>query len=267
MNHWNLEIGGVGLTLAGADEWVGRLSRAWSSWTGERATWEVQLLPDARLPTPTQPYFEARVKFAQGNAQLSLAGFEGEIKPQQKRAVLRAHPSAQLNDISYFIRTIFSLAAFEENKLLFHGAGVVHNQAVYILTGNSGSGKTTAAYLSKDKPVLNDDLLLLQPHSSGWAVSATPFGHRRHPAIRSAPLKVFLRLRQAPEDQLAEISRGQALGELLANSPVINTDTTRLPILMQRWSAILKDIPCYQLYFRRANTFWEGTRCSLQMIF
>lgn len=255
---WTLDIGGVCLTLTGADEWVGALAQAWPSWAGESSDWEVQLLPDAGLPAPSQLYSEARPHFSGGNAFLAAPGFVGEITPAQHHAVLRAHPTARLNDLSYFIRTVFALAAFEEENFLFHAAGVLHSESAHVLYGNSGSGKTTAAYLSKGKAVLNDDLLLLRPTPAGWEVWATPFGHRRHPALRSAPLRVLLRLRQASEDRLARISGGQALGELVANSPVINVDATRLPTLMQRWLLLLTEIPNYQLYFRRSNTFWEA---------
>ncbi|MEA3308065.1 MAG: hypothetical protein U9Q70_00955 [Chloroflexota bacterium] len=254
---WTLDIGGVCLTLTGADEWVGALAQAWPSWAGESSGWAVQLLPDTGLPAPTQPYFEARPYFSKGNALLTAPGFVGEIAPAQRQAVLRAHPTARLNDISYFIRTVFALAAFEEECILCHAAGVLHNEFAYVLYGNSGSGKTTAAYLSQDKAVLNDDLLLLHPTPAGWEVWATPFGHRRHSALRSAPLRVLLRLRQASEDHLSPFAGGQALGELVANSPVINVDTTQLPALMQRWLLLLTEIPNYQLYFRKANTFWE----------
>lgn len=255
---WSLNIGGVCLTLTGVDEWVNALSQAWPSWAGESSGWEVQLLPDAGLPAPSRPYFEARPYFSDGNTLLAAPGFVGKITSAQHHAVLRAHPTARLDDISYFIRTVFALAAFEEENLLFHAAGVLHNESAYVLYGNSGSGKTTAAYLSKDKAVLNDDLLLLRATSAGWEVWGTPFGRRRHPAVRSAPLRVLLRLRQASEDRLAPFAGGPALGELVANSPVINVDTTRLPTLMQRWLQLLTEIPNYQLYFRRSNTFWEA---------
>ncbi len=255
---WTLDIGGVCLTLTGADEWTRALAQAWPSWAGEKSDWEVQLLPDAELPAPAQPYFEARPYFSKGNALLSVPGFVGEIAPAQRQAVLRAHPTAHLNDISYFIRTVFALAAFEEESFLFHAAGVLHKESAYVLYGNSGSGKTTAAYLSKDKAVLNDDLLLLRPTATGWEARATPFGRRRYSAQRSAPLRVLLRLRQAPENRLAQISGGQALGELVANTPVINVDATRLPTLMQRWLLLLAEIPNYQLYLRKSNTFWEA---------
>ncbi|MEA3397729.1 MAG: hypothetical protein U9R05_09745, partial [Chloroflexota bacterium] len=157
---------------------------------------------------------------------------------------------------AYFVRTTFALYAFEQGALLFHAAGVIHHGAAYALFGQSGSGKTTAARLSTGKPVLNDDLLLLRPGEAGWEVWATPFGRRRG-ELRSAPLRAFLRLFQAAEDRLEPFSRGVALGELLANSPVVNADPEYSPALLNRWEEILQSVPVHRLHFRKANTFWE----------
>jgi hypothetical protein len=172
-------------------------------------------------------------------------------------ASLRAHPSATLGDLSYFVRTVFALAAFEEGNVLFHGAGIVHGGRAYALFGNSGSGKTTAARLSTGKTVLNDDLLLLKRNGCGGEVWATPFGRRRHPDVRFAPLAALLRLVQAPQDQLASLPRATALAALIANTPVVNADPRRLPLLLDWWQLLLKGCPVHDLHFRKANTFWE----------
>ena len=108
-----------------------------------------------------------------------------------------------------------------------------------------------------DVVILNDDLLLLRPATSGWEVHATPFGRRRHPEVAAAPLRALLRLVQAPQDALEAISSAQALAELVANSPVVNADVARASLLFQRWQTVLQEIPAYRLHFRKANTFWE----------
>jgi hypothetical protein len=255
---WTFDVGGVSLALHGPAVWVNAIARAWALWEGQAPGWPVRLLQDPALPVPEGPLFEARPHFVGRQCQLKVPGFDGQITfDAEKTARLRAHPAAEPGDLAYFIRTVFALQAFEQQALLFHAAGVVHNGAAYAFFGHSGSGKTTAARLSQGKPVLNDDLLLLRPDGVGWEVWATPFGRRRVPEIRSAPLRALLRLVQAPEERLEPMPRGMALGELVANSPVINADPTRSTALLTRWEGILKTVPVNLLHFRKSAAFWE----------
>jgi hypothetical protein len=181
----------------------------------------------------------------------------GKIAPADGIARLRAHPRAEPGDLAYFVRTVFALRAFEEGALLFHAAGIVHRGAAYAFFGLSGSGKTTASRLSSGKPVLSDDLVLLREAGSGWDTWATPFGRRRVREVRSAPLRALLRLVQAPEERLEPMRRGVALGELVANSPVVNADPVRSAALLARWEGILRSVPIYFLHFRKSEAFWE----------
>lgn len=254
---WTFDVGGISLALVGAAAWVDPIARAWALWEGQTPGWPVRLLQDPSLPVPEGPFFAARPHFVDEQCQLEAPGFEGQITFDAEPARLRAHPTAESGDLAYFIRTAFALRAFEQGALLFHAAGVVHNGAAYAFFGHSGSGKTTAARLSKGKPVLNDDLLLLRPGSAGWEVWATPFGRRRVPEIRSAPLRALLRLVQASEERLEPMLRGMALGELVANSPVINADPSRSTALLTRWEEILQTVPVDLLHFRKSAAFWE----------
>jgi hypothetical protein len=195
---------------------------------------------------------------------LEAQGFAGEISPENGIARLRAHPAAEPGDLAYFVRTAFALRAFDAGALLFHAAGVVHHDVAYALFGHSGSGKTTASRLSAGKPVLSDDLILLCQTESGWEAWATPFGRRRVPDVRSAPLHALLRLVQAPEERLEPMSRGAALGELVANSPVINADPIRSATLLTRWEGILRSAAVYFLHFRKSDVFWEVIDAQLE---
>lgn len=254
---WTLDVGGVSLTLTGPDEWIESLSRNWRSWSGAADGWSARLVRDAGLAAPSGPLFAAPPRFVGGRCLLEAPGFAGEIAPDEGRALLRAHPAAQLEDLAYFVRTAFALEAFDRGGLLFHAAGIVHRGAAYAFFGRSGSGKTTAARLSAGKPVLNDDLLLLRPGGDGWESWGTPFGRRRVPEVRSAPLRALVRLEQGVEERLVPLARGRALGELVANSPVANVDPARSPALLARCEAIRQAKPVILLHFRKSDAFWE----------
>ncbi|MGC9398604.1 MAG: hypothetical protein ACP5HM_05650 [Anaerolineae bacterium] len=254
---WTLEIGEVRLRLSGPAARIRPFAAAWDTWSNPASGWNVELIEDPGLCVPQAPYFAARPRFENGCCLLTTMGFQGEIHPAAGRAKLRLHPAANDGDVAYFIRTVFALAAFEQQKLLFHAAGLVHHGQVYALFGHSGSGKTTAARLSRGKPVLSDDLLLLAPGEDGVDVWATPFGRRRHPDLRVAPLHALLQLIQAPEDRMTPVPQSEALGTLVANSPVVNADAGHLPALLEMWSQILLKVSTHRLYFRKAQTFWE----------
>ena len=254
---WVLDIGGVTVALAGPAERIAPFANFWADWTGTDASWGIELVEDDVLPAPDDSYFAARPQFEDDGCTLSTTGFRGHIRLADQTAELRFHPKANDGDVAYFVRTVFALAAFDQRKLLFHSAGIVHHKKAYCLFGHSGSGKTTVSRLSKGKPVLSDDLLLLAPAESGVDVWATPFGRRRYPEMRIAPLRALLRLIQASEDRLILMPRSEALVDLVANSPVINANVEDVPQLIDGWTKMLSKIPVHRLYFRKANTFWE----------
>jgi hypothetical protein len=255
--EWTLDVAGTALKLVGPNAWVAPLASAWAVWEGQTPAWEARLVKASGLPAPQGPLFGIRPRFSNGRCLLEAEGFSGEITADGEWACIRAHPAAPLADLKYFVRVAFAICAFQHGAILLHAAGIVRHGAAFALFGHSGSGKTTAARLSTGLPVLSDDLVLLRQGTTGWEAWASPFGRRRCPEVRSAPLGALLRLVQGPEDRLEPLSLGVALGELVANSPVINADPGRSLALIARWEEILKSVPIALLRFRKSDTFWE----------
>lgn len=252
-----LQIQHIALAIEGPESWVAPLAEAWADWQGTTADVQLDLEADASLPVPQRPLFSIPFVFEQGVCRQQAPGFEAVIDLAAGRATLRAHPRTDVADVAYFVRAAFALSAFAQGALLFHSTGVVHREQAFVFFGLSGSGKTTTARLSRPRPVLNDDLILLCYNQSQWLACATPFGLRRCPEVTVAPLRAFLRLRKALEDRIEPLSPTLAKAELLANSPVVNADPLRVPTLMDLWSTILTEIPACALYFRKSPDFWE----------
>jgi hypothetical protein len=205
-----------------------------------------------------EPLFLARLAEANRSATLDVAGFAGSIQPSIGIAQLAAHPDASPADLLIWVRTVLALYALEQEGLLFHAAGVLHRGQGYALFGRSGSGKTTTARnAAPGDLVLNDDLILLAPQQGAWQIWATPFGQRPFAPAPPAPLRALLYLVQAEENRLAPLGAGQALGELVANSPVVNGLPGWLPALLSRWQAVLDQVPVRALYLRASPAFWE----------
>jgi hypothetical protein len=47
-----------------------------------------------------------------------------------------------------------------------------------------------------------------------------------------------------------------ALGELVASTPIVNADPSRLPGLFARWEETVTGVPVYALRFRKTDAFW-----------
>jgi len=251
-------IAGTALRAYGPEAWLAPLRTAWAIWQPAPGTapWDVQLTADVSLPVPQGPLFEALPRVHGGVCTLAAPGFAGEVAAATGMVHLRAHPQAEPADIGYFLRVVLAVQAFARGGMLFHTAGIVHRGQGYALFGVSGSGKTTAAHFSAPDAVLNDDLVLLWPATAGWQMYATPFGKRRGDA-RLAPLRALLRLLKDSDVFLTPLSPGRALGELVANTPVLSADPLWLPEVLARWEGLLGAIPAYALHFRRDATFWE----------
>lgn len=72
-----------------------------------------------------------------------------------------------------------------------------------------------------------------------------------------APLQAALRLVQDKQVYLAPLSKGRALTELVANSPIISADRILVTKLMARWMEFMDQIPVRALHFKKDPTFWE----------
>ncbi len=255
---FSLRLAESTLAISGPETWLQPLRRTWSPWVVSPRinSWQATIHADDSLSRPAAPLFSATIQSHGGLCHLTLPGFRATIDASRHAAQLHAHPAAQPADIGYFLRVTLALQTFTQSGILFHAAGIVHRGQGYGCFGNSGSGKTTAAQLSRPDPVLNDDLILLWPGADGWQMYATPFGKRRG-KLNSAPLRALLRLIQDTEVSLETLPGSRALAELIANTPVISGDRKWLPQAFARWEAILKHVPIYGLHFRKDPTFWE----------
>lgn len=253
-----LQISDLALQIEGPTGWVEPLMSRWQGWTGNEvnAPWTLALTVGA--PTSSWvPLYLARPAFGGGNCRLVAPGFSGTIEPDRRSARLSAHPQASVGDLSVFVRTCVAVEAFVRGGLLFHAAGVVRQGRGHGLFGPSGSGKTTAARLSPNDLILNDDLVLIMPGSPEWQLWGTPFGGPWLPQAGPVGLHGLLRLVPDREDRLVALGPGTVLGEVVANSPVINACPAWLPGLMARWQGILEDVPAQALHFRKSSAFWE----------
>ncbi|MDF1512955.1 MAG: hypothetical protein P1S60_04000 [Anaerolineae bacterium] len=257
--EWTFGIANLALKLVGPDNWLSPLASAWAPWhtaAGDSQPWNLVINMDAALAVPEAPLFAVEPHCRGGMCILEAPGYKVQIDAGSIYGEMVAHPEAQVADVGYFLRVAVALCAFTHRAMLFHAACVVHHEKGYLLFGLSGSGKTTASLLSAPDQVLNDDLLLLWPVEGGWDVYGTPFGKRRGSRM-VAPLQAALRLVQDTDVYLEPLSKGRALTELVANSPIVSADRVWLPELMERWMQFMDQVPVQALHFKKDPSFWE----------
>ena len=157
--------------------------------------------------------------------------------------------------------------------LLFHGSCVARDGGAYLFTGRSGAGKTTAAYLSRERgaEILAEemtavthgrdasDVAVSGPQSASPAVWTLPLwqkdGTRARPA--SLPLRGVFVLEQAEADAVEPLARAEATKALLRRV----TLGVRIPLLMDLAAeAVARTVartPVYRLRFTRSPAFWD----------
>lgn len=218
----------------------------------------VTLLSPPPSPATTTNQFP---HFTEHGIRFVPPGWEGEVNLAEKSGWMRPSSTYIIEEIDYFLRVICALYAFQSGGLLFHAAGIVREGKAFVFFGHSGAGKTTLSRLSSHYQVLNDDLVLLQPQQDGnWRVYSTPFFNPTQIDPQGndhAPLVGLYSLVQSKQVFLEPASPGLALAEIIANVPVISTDTRQTGKLFTRGQTLLTQVPIFRLHFRKDATFWN----------
>lgn len=157
------------------------------------------------------------------------------------------------------LRYVMAYFAFLRGGFLFHGAGIIHMKNGLVFFGPSGSGKTTIARLSPKDLLLNDDLIMIDHEAGGWWMYATPFSNQDqvNPSPARYPLKAMFRLVQDQKVYLEKTNPGTALGELIANIPLITSSNEVAPRLLRIGQEIIQSVSFYRLHFLLDDTFWS----------
>jgi len=188
-------------------------------------------------------------------------------------AALRMRSAEPAREAEYFLRIAFALFAVERDGLLIHcaalkrpglasaGAGV---DPVYLFVGQSGSGKSTVAAVSRAMgraTALGDDLILLRREGEGWCAHGTPFWNfetvAREGQLETGLVEGIYKLVQDRAVFAEPMSRAAATAELVANCPIVNDQPALLPILIDRCREIVGTITVRRLHFRKDDAFWD----------
>ena len=153
-------------------------------------------------------------------------------------------------------------------RLLANGGLLVHSAAVdgYLFAGKSGAGKSTIARLGLDAglPVLSDDLNALVPLEQralgpSFAIAPLPFTgdlEERDVSNTRTPLRAILGLEHAEHESLQPMTIAETVSLLVRCAPYVNQDPRRMPLLLDRASAIAVSTARGVVAFRRDGHVW-----------
>jgi len=202
---------------------------------------------------------DARVEFEGRRVELLADSSSGRIDLDTGEGMLVTSATRPLEELDYLLRIVYALLAFEQGGLLFHAAGIVHNEKAYCFFGHSGSGKSTVARCSATEYVLNDDLVLLLPAGRSWMVHATPFCNpeQMHPIPAYAGLSGLYRLVQDRTVFIERMNPAQAVAEIISNTPVIPANPKFNDRLLDTCGRLLTTTPAFWLHFTPDVSFWD----------
>ncbi len=213
MEGCTLALGGLRLRLEGATAVVARAASRWDAFrVGDGAA-------DLRL---------AFVDEAAGRDGVTRDDFffdrlDLRLGADAERATMRAWFNGSEGALDATLGLALQIALLPRGGLLVHAAAGVLDGVAWLMPGESGRGKSTAAAHAGFERVLSDELVIVRRHGAGFAAWGTPFWSRGRSLPMdsgSAPLAVVARLHQADAVHAAE-ARQDALAMHLISSVVL----------------------------------------------
>ncbi len=153
------------------------------------------------------------------------------------------HPLSQLALVNYLARG---------RGALLHSCGLICENLGWLFVGMSGAGKSTMAKIwqAAGKKILGDDRIILRRRNGVLRIYGTPWpGEVGIASPDSAPLTNIFFLEKSSRNVIRPVSPMEAVTRLLACSfpPLYNKQG--MEFILDFFSQVIRDIPCYELGF------------------
>ena len=158
------------------------------------------------------------------------------------------------------LQLLSNLWQVENGYIVLHTCGIMRNDHIYLFSGPSGAGKSTIAELSMSRGyiVLDEDQILIKYHKLNDSYKAKAWGYSLQDC--EAPIKAFIRIKQAKSEHLLKLSQTKTAQWMLEQSfyltpGLMSQETTEK--LFARIAEFGRAIPGYELEFRKSVEFWK----------
>lgn len=210
--------------------------------------------------------WEYSLDFLRGDGALAIAGMQlmARIDFSRSRAAIWTPAAAEeefWGVAENVLRPLVAVRLLAAGGLLVHSAAIALRGAGLLFAGPSGAGKSTVAALalSAGHPVLSDDLNAIVRDGDGFAIAPLPFtGDLDASQIsrQPVPLRAVVRLKKGAGEELAPMSRAQAVSLVVQSAAYVNVDEQRADVLLDRATEVVAASGRAALTFRRDGDIW-----------
>jgi hypothetical protein len=157
------------------------------------------------------------------------------------------------------LRLAFSLWLAQSGGITLHGCSLVNNDKAFVFLGKSGSGKTTLVRQFPGDSILGDDLVAILPTEKGFHVWGTPFSgrERTQTQLLARPLAGVALLSHGRQTQADILPFAPALEGILRHTFAHVDDAAHRQSLLQKATALTRNIPVHTLAFHREQSPWD----------
>ena len=210
--------------------------------------------------------WEYSLDFLRSDGVLAMAGMQlmARIDFSRFRAAIWT-PAADAEEFwgvaENVLRPLVAMRLLAAGGLLVHSAAVALRGAGLLFAGHSGAGKSTVASLavSAGHPVLSDDLNAIVRDGDGFTIAPLPFTgdlDESQVSREAVPLRALVRLKKGSGEELAPMSRAEAVSLVVRSAAYVNVDEQRAEVLLDRAAEIVAASRRAVLTFRRDGDIW-----------
>jgi len=167
-----------------------------------------------------------------------------------------------------FLRWLLPKLLLKESAYVLHSSCIInHDNKAYFFLGHSGAGKTTISTHSPGKKILGDDMNLLYYREKKASAGAIGGLIKRDVDYNDKfNIKGFFWLKQASENKLTRMSKARAQSKLVASITNIFWDKIEEKEIQNIFfitHEFVSNYPCYELEFKKDDSFWDVINESL----
>jgi hypothetical protein len=162
--------------------------------------------------------------------------------------------------LKHALMNLYSAFILHHNwGILIHSSCVIENGKAHIFSGNSGAGKSTAAKLSLPRDLLSDEATIVKVTEGAMEVFNSPFRSELESAgnQKPCPLRSIHLLTQSLTNKRVHMKKTAALVELTDKTFFWCHKPEESSRILHLLTALVKEVPVYELHFQKNNTFWE----------